>query len=150
MIEGSEKHYSIDTSSLITWWDETYSPDIFESLPDRLAKLIEDGRLRAVHSVRDEIKDSNKQDTLAKWCKGQKGFYFDEDEAVQCGVKEILGQFQNPKKVKGIGGADPFVIAFAKVQGDNWCVVTEENQANGNAHKTRTSPLFAAASGCSA
>ena len=51
-------HYCIDTSALINWWDEDYSPDVFEGLPDRMADLIDQGRLRSVRAVRDEIKDS--------------------------------------------------------------------------------------------
>ena len=31
-------HYCIDTSSLINWWDEDYTPEVFEGLPDRPAE----------------------------------------------------------------------------------------------------------------
>ena len=83
-------HYCIDTSALITWWDENYSPDVFEGLPDRLAGLIDEGRLRSVLFVREEIKDWDDEVTLAKWCKAQDGFYVDDDEEIHALVKHML------------------------------------------------------------
>ena len=134
-------HYCIDTSALITWWDEAYSPDVFESLPDRLAGLIDEGRLRAVRSVRDEIKDWDDEVTLAKWCKAQDGFYVDDDEEIQLKVKELMAAFQTPKKKSGIGGADPFVIARAALNGPQWHVVSSEHPNNGNGHKNPNIPF---------
>ncbi len=91
-------HYCIDTSALITWWDEDYSPDVFEGLPGRLAGLINEGRLRTVRYVREEIKDSDDDVTLAKWCKAQDGFYLEDDEEIQIEVKELMARFQTPKR----------------------------------------------------
>ncbi len=127
-------HYSIDTSSLIRWYVEDYSPDVFEGLPDRLSQLVVDGRLRAVRSIGDiEIKDSDDPHTLAKWCKAQNGFYVEEEESIQVVVKDLMATFQNPKKKSGISGSDPFVIAHAKVSGVHWHVVSEEALHNGSA-----------------
>ena len=140
-------HYCIDTSALITWWDEDYSPDVFESLPDRLAALIQEGRLCTVRNVREEIKDSGDEVTLAKWCKAQDGFYHDDDEAVQVRVKELMGQFQSPKKKLGISGADPFVIARASINGAHWQVVSSENPYNENEHKNPNIPFVCKAIG---
>ena len=70
MAANPPPHYSIDTSSLIRWYVEDYSPDVFEGLPDRLIQLIASGRLCAVRSIGDvEIKDANEPGTLAKWYK---------------------------------------------------------------------------------
>lgn len=134
-------HYCIDTSSLIHWWDEAYSPDIFEGLPDRMSGLISVGRLCAARAVKDEIKDSQEPFTLAKWCKRQNNFYIEDDERVQSKVKELMSQFHNPRKTSGISGADPFVISRAKLNGDHWYVVSEENPSNGNAHKNPNIPF---------
>jgi hypothetical protein len=126
-------HYSIDTSSLIRWYVEHYSPDVFEGLPSRLSALIEEGRLRAIRHIRDgEIRDSEDDETLAKWCKAQEKLYVDESEEIQEKVKELLAQYQNPKRKKGISGADPFVIALACVNGGQWFVVSEELPHLGN------------------
>jgi len=138
--------YCIDTSSLIKWWDEDYSPSVFEGLPDRMAALISEGRLRSVRYVRDEIKDSadEKELTLAKWCKAQNDFYLDDDEELILEVRGIMAMFQNPKKSLGISGADPFLIARAKLNGSNWFIVSDENPSNGNGHKNPNIPFVCA------
>ena len=52
-----------------------------------------------------------------------------------------MAQFQNPKKKRGISGADPFLIARAILNGPNWYVVSSESPANGNAHKNPNIPF---------
>lgn len=135
--------YIIDTSSLIKWWDEDYSPQVFASLPERMASLIAAGRLRSVREVKDEIKDSAdpKEMTLAKWCKAQADFFIDDDEDVLAAVAELMAEFQDPKRKFGISNADPFVIARALLSGPHWFVVSDENPANGNAHKNPNIPF---------
>ncbi len=140
-------HYCIDTSALITWWDEDYSPDVFEGLPGRLAGLINEGRLRTVRYVREEIKDSDDDVTLAKWCKAQDGFYLEDDEEIQIKVKELMARFQTPKKKLGISGADPFVIARAILNGPHWHVVTSENPSIVNEHRNPNIPFVCRAIG---
>ncbi len=137
-------HYCIDTSALIDWWQD-YPRDVFPGLLPLMADLIVEGRLRAVRYVRGEIKDSTDPDekTLAKWCKGQAEFYLDDDEDIQLKVRGLMAQFQHPKKVKGIGGADPFVIARAAINGPYWHVVSSEGLHLGNDQKNRISHLFA-------
>src|SRR5690606_38720415 len=135
---SSLRHYCIDTSSLINWWDEDYTPEVFEGLPDRLAELIEQGRLISPRAVQDEIKDSDpkvKPLSLARWCRGHVAFYLEDDEHVQRHVRDIMAKFQTPKKKLGISGADPFVIARAMLHGANCYVISNENPAAGNAHK---------------
>lgn len=134
-------HYCIDTSALITWWDEDYSPDVFEGLPDRMAGLIDEGRLCAVRFVKEEIKDSDDEVTLAKWCKAHDGFYIEDDEEIQVKVKELMAQFQTPKRARGIAEADPFVIARAALNGAHWHVVSSENPHTGNEHKNPNIPF---------
>lgn len=134
-------HYCIDTSSLINWWDEDYTPEVLEGLPERLTDLIKEGRLRSTRSVQDEIKDSDSKLTLAKWCKSHIDFYMDDDVPVQGQVRQIMAKFQSPKKKFGIGGADPFVIARALLNGQHWYVISNENPAAGNAHKNPNIPF---------
>ncbi len=52
-----------------------------------------------------------------------------------------MARFQSPMKTRGISNADPFVIAQAFVNGDNWCVVSSERPANSNAHKNPNIPF---------
>ena len=40
--------YSIDTSALIEWWVEKYSPDVFAGIPEKMAGLIAEERLFAL------------------------------------------------------------------------------------------------------
>lgn len=134
-------YYCIDTSSLIHWWDEDYTPEVFEGLPDRLAALINEGRLRSTRSVREEIKDRDSKLTLAKWCKSHVDFYIEDDPPAQLEVRQIMTKFQSPKRKLGIGGADPFVIARAILSGSHWYVVSNENPAGGNAHKNPNIPF---------
>ena len=135
--------YSIDTSALIDWWQD-YPPDVFLGLLPLMGDIISARRLRAVRSVCDEIEDSEEEITLAKWCKKQNHFYVDESQDIQKGVREIMNQFQNPKKPRGISGADPFVIAAALLDKERWYVVSSENPANGNAEKNPNIPFVCA------
>ena len=115
-------YYSIDTSALINWWVEDYSPDVFPGLLPLMGDLIAQGRLRAPRSVKDELGTGD----LRKWCLAQHDLFVDEDEAVQLRVAQLYGGYQNPKKVRGIDKADPFVIALAATQDGDWTVVSAE------------------------
>ena len=78
--------YSIDTSSLINWWVEDYSPDVFPGLLPKMEALIAAGRLRAVRSVKDELGDGD----LRKWCLAQENLFVDEDEVIQQRVAQLM------------------------------------------------------------
>lgn len=112
--------YSIDTSALINWWVEDYSPDVFPGLLPKMEDLTAQGRLRAVRSVKDELADGD----LRKWCLAQPDLFVDEDEETQKRVAGLMAAYQNPKKSRGIDQADPFVIALADMNG--WHVVSAE------------------------
>lgn len=114
--------YSIDTSALINWWIEDYSPDVFPSLVPKLEVLIAAGRLRAIRGVKDELGEWE----LREWCLKQVDLFIDEDEKVQRRVAQLMATYQNPKKTRGIDKADPFVIALADVQDRKWVVVSAE------------------------
>lgn len=112
--------YSIDTSALINWWVEDYSPDVFPGLLPKMEELIAEGRLRAVRSVKDEIAKGE----LQKWCSAQFDFFVDEGPEIQNRVTGLMAAYQTPKKVRGIDKADPFVIALADMNG--WHAVSAE------------------------
>lgn len=119
-------NYSIDTSALVDWWVRYYPPSVFKGLVPRVEKLIDDGRLRASREVREEI--DGKSDALRDWGKAQDGLWVDSSEDIQAVVARLMGQYFNPEKPdKGIGAADPFVIALAAIQNPvPWVVVTGE------------------------
>lgn len=114
--------YSIDTSALIKWWVEDYTPEVFPGLVPKMESLISEGRLRAVRSVKDELATGE----LRTWCLNQADLFIEEDEAIQVRVKELMATYQNPKRKQGIAKADPFVIALADVQDGEWHVVSAE------------------------
>ena len=139
-MENARACYCIDTSALIDWW-EYYSPDVFPGLLPLMEGLVLQERLCAVRYVGSEIKDSEEEETLAKWCRRQTGFYVDDDEEIQRKVREIMEQFQFPKRTRGINNADPFVIARAALNGEGWHVVSSERPENGNALRNPNIPF---------
>jgi Domain of unknown function (DUF4411) len=133
--------FSIDTSALIHWWCEDYTPEVFPSLLPLLEGLVAESRLRAARSVKDELADGQLRD----WCQNQAEFFVDEDEAIQLRVKQLMAAYQNPKKARGIGKADPFVIALAATQEGEWHVVSAE--AGGSLAKNPNIPTVCGAIG---
>ena len=114
--------YSIDTSALINWWVEDYTPEVFPGLLPLMENLVAEGRLRAARSVKDELGPGD----LRAWCLRQPGLFVDEDEAIQRRVAELMDAYQSPKKPRGIDRADPFVIALADTRAEDWRVVSAE------------------------
>jgi hypothetical protein len=127
--------YCIDTSALIEWWVEKYSPDVFAGIPEKMTNLIAEERLFASRSVKDEIKDFDNDGelTLARWCREQDAFYSEDNEDVQAVVIDMMAKLGDYpcKPGKGIGGADPFVIAAAEIADGNCYVVSAERPSNG-------------------
>jgi hypothetical protein len=117
--------YCIDTSSILTWFVETYPPTIFPGLLTRIEDLITTARLRAPKAVLDEIRPG---DDCHAWCKAQTDLFIEESAPVQRIVRQLMAAHQNPDKPqKGINGADPFVIAMAKAEGPHCLVVSDEH-----------------------
>jgi hypothetical protein len=125
--------YCFDTSALLDAWNRSYPPDVFPQLWTSLEESIKSGELIAPEEVRLEL--SKKDDGLYKWAKKQRPFIADLDDAQQRSAAEILSQF--PRLVdtrRGRSGADPFVVALARVRGA--VVVTGEND-DGTADKPK-------------
>ena len=119
--------YSIDTSALLEGWRRFYPPDVFPALWEKLEELIESGELRATEEVFHEIE--RKDDELHKWVRDHANMFIPLDEQIQIAVLEIL---QDHKRLldtrKNRSGADPFVIALAKLEACT--VVTNERATN--------------------
>jgi hypothetical protein len=115
--------YSLDASSIIQAWTNRYPVDVFPRFWEDLDGLIQCGDLRASEEVYAEIK--RKEDGLFEWIQRRDRLVMPIDEATQEAVTEILAAhpFLVEEK-KGRSGADPFVIALAKV--NDLTVVTEE------------------------
>lgn len=126
-------NYCIDTSSIFEWFVRIYPPVLLPKLPERIEALIASGRMRAPRAVLDEIKPG---DDCHTWAKGQTDLFVEESVDVQKIVKQIMATHHNPMKpLKGISGADPFVIAMAKHGGANCVVVSDEHPGTAEARK---------------
>ncbi|MFC1678722.1 DUF4411 family protein [Elusimicrobiota bacterium] len=115
--------YSIDSSALIQGWNELYPPDSFPGIWRDLEDLISRGGLKASVEVRHELEKID--DGLLRWTQKQIGLFQPIDGDIQVAVREILAGHRNlVKAIKGRSGADPFVIALARIASGT--VVTEE------------------------
>lgn len=118
--------YCLDTSSAIEWYVRTYTPAILPTLPARIEELIAAERLKSPRIVLDEL--TRIDDDCCKWAKAQTKLFLEESAAVQRIVRQLMTTHHNPVKPhKGIGGADPFVIALAKATGPHCTVVADEH-----------------------
>jgi hypothetical protein len=117
--------YCIDTSSLLVWFVDTYPPTIFPGLQTRIEELFASQRLRSPKTVRDEIRSGDECHT---WCKAHAELFIEESTVVQRVVRRLMAIHQNlAKPHKEIGGADPFIIAMAKVEGPHVVIVADEH-----------------------
>jgi hypothetical protein len=118
--------YSVDSSALIHGWRRIYRPKNFGFVWERLAALVEEGRLRASIEVFNDLE--KKDDELFKWCKERKERMGVEiDDGVQAQVARIMTKYSRlVDTVKGRSGSDPFVIALAATTTPSMVVVTEE------------------------
>ncbi len=118
--------YCLDTSSAIEWFVRTYPPSLLPNLPARIEALIAADRMRSPKAVLGEL--SRIDDFCCKWAKVQTGLFLEEEVDVQRIVRSLMATHHNPAKPqKGIGGADPFVIAMAKAAGPHCVVVADEH-----------------------
>ncbi len=115
--------YSFDTSSFLNGQRDLFPPTIFPTLWENIEGMIATGTVRSVDLVRDELE--GKDDDVPRWAKAQPALFVPLTEDVQLAVREVLAAH---RKLIGVGsgrsGADPFVIALARVHGGT--VVTEE------------------------
>lgn len=108
--------YSVDTSALMDGWDRYYPRDVHIGLWKNLEEMVERGELIATEFVLRELE--KKHDGLFKWAKARKEMFRSVDNDIQVAVKEILRDHQPLIDAqRSRSGADPWVIALAKVEG---------------------------------
>jgi hypothetical protein len=115
--------YCFDTSALIDCWARSYPPDVFPGVWSKLDDLISHQQIVCPEEVRTEL--ARQDDDLTDWVSGRPYMFVSLDEAIQVATKEVLRA--HPllmKATKNRNGADPFVIATARVK--TLTVVTEE------------------------
>lgn len=102
-------------------------PDTFPTLWSNIEAMVEAGDIRCVDLVLDELA-KREGDEIHTWAKSQRGLFLPLEEDIQQEVRVVLAA--HPRLI-GIGsgrsGADPFVIALAKVYGGT--VVSEEKES---------------------
>lgn len=115
--------YCFDTSSLIECWTRTYPPDVVPGLWEKLDDAIAHTAVVCPEEVREELK--RQDDDLSAWLAARPYVYVPLDEPIQRATAEVLRDHSKlMKATKNRNGADPFVIATAKVR--RLTVVTEE------------------------
>lgn len=116
--------YCFDTSAFMEPWNRWYPPDVFPSLWDQIGQQIEEESIVSPFEVKREIQAKN--DPLYKWLRDRKKVFHEEsDEVLEFMQREIFGveRFRRITET-GRNGADPLVIAMAKVT--SRVVVTNE------------------------
>lgn len=125
--------YCADTNVFIDAWARSYPIEIFPRLWKGIESLILEGRLISPYEVKRELE--RKSDPLLEWAKQQEPLFQPDDEAVQKALLEVMSMA--PRLVdakKNRSGADPWVIALAKVRSAT--VLTQE-QFSSNPEKPR-------------
>lgn len=121
--------YSIDTSAILDGWRRYYPPDVFPQVWSKIDELIDSGVLIATEEVLSEL--DKKDDEVYKWAKEHSSMFIPIDAAIQI---EVSGILRAHKKLiddrKNRSGADPFVIALARIK--NCTVLTGERPSNSN------------------
>jgi len=106
-----------------------YPPSTFPGIWRSVETLVAEGRICATEEVKyelDGIKDDARQ-----WARGQNGLFVPLDKNQTDEVSRIMDQFEKLVDYRGNkSGADPFVIALARVRG--CAVVSQENRTNTN------------------
>lgn len=126
--------YSFDTNAFIDWWVRYYPPTLLPTLKTNIETLVAEGRIKASRYVFTELEQGG--DELYKWAKSLKDDIFvEDDEKVQALAKPLIAKYAFPDQPKrGLGGADPFVVAHAQCSNPAWIVVSGEK---GNAHNPK-------------
>ena len=121
--------YSFDTSSFMAARIRMYPPDLFPTLWERVEEIVAGGRIVTPDEVVTEL--AKMDDDVAKWAKRHKAaMVVPITLDIMTAMTDILSRHA---RLMGKGGnrngADPWVIALAKVRGA--VVVTEEQPGGG-------------------
>lgn len=128
-----EKTYVIDTSSLVHL-EQNFDREsvVYEAVWQEIEELVGQGCFKTLEFVWEELKDyQGDQDGLMKWIrKWKKHLIIDTDAEVLNAARPIIneeyntGFFKASKQAEGKDEADPYLIAYCKV---NFCtLITNE------------------------
>ena len=146
--------YLIDANVLITAANVHYPIDVFPVFWDWLEYQIVHGRIRMPREIFDEVKDGGDDeevDLLFAWIQREhlKEALVLEEEADVDIVQSIMAASYSPLndiQLEQIG-QDPFLVAYAKADEDDRCVVTYEKPAPHTAPQNRKVPDACATAG---
>lgn len=114
--------FVLDTSSYINGWWDHYHPSTFPGVWALIAAEMAAGRMVGPREVFREL--AQKDDDLHAWAREIQQLFRDPSQEVQEAVGSIYAEFPRPGTRDG---ADPFVIAEARVTG--FAVVTYEGRS---------------------
>jgi hypothetical protein len=112
----------LDTSAYLNGRRDHYPPATFPSVWGLIAAAMTDGRILPPREVFREL--TAKDDDIAEWAKDLAGLFVDPSPEVQRAAGTIYAMFPGAGRRDG---ADPFVVAEAKVRG--FTVVTYEGRS---------------------
>ncbi len=121
--------FIVDTSSFSVF--RNYYPSAFPSFWEGVNALVEDGTIRSVKEVFNELQNDNRVAFIQEWASEHRGIFFTPTQAEIEAVKAILAipHFQavidKRSLLKGTPVADPFIVASARV--NDAVVITEES-----------------------
>jgi hypothetical protein len=128
----------IDASSLIEAKDRYYGFDFCPGFWDWLEQEYQAGRLYSIDRIKVELEKGT--DALTEWAQARPDFFLPLDAGAIAAVTSIntwiVGAgFRQQAVTDFLGGADPFLIAFAQTHGHT--VVTDEILIPGEKKKVK-------------
>lgn len=107
--------FSLDTSAFIDAWERFYAPDVFPVVWERMDELVDAGVIVASIEVMREME--KKSEGVVTWGKSHKSCFIETSNEILLIVREIMADFPEGfvDHRRGRSGADPFVIAVARV-----------------------------------
>ena len=134
MSSSASTIYAVDTCS-ITALKRRYPPTIFAPAWALMDALVAGARLVSSEEVLEELRAFD--DECLRWAERHEHIFLPSDGGVQLEAKRIINKYPGLVDLKQPkSGADPFLIAVARVHGA--AVVTEEQRAG--ARRSSRSP----------
>lgn len=128
-----ESVYCVDANVIIQGMKHRYPPKRFPTLWQNIGRLIDEGRLCASMMVREELVGA--EDEVRDWARGQQGLFVPVDKEQTDIVTQIQQKFDDlVDHRRRRSGADPFVVALAKVRG---CTVVTLESKTGAGQKPK-------------
>lgn len=119
--------FSFDSSAFIHAWHRAYRPKNFTTFWTNLREAILANHIVASTEVLLELQ--RKDDDIHRWCKQlAESMSVEVDDEQQQHMQHLMGTYPRlVDTVKGRSGADPFVIAIARMRPGKIIVVSEED-----------------------